>query len=178
MPTPPTFSAGQILTSGAMNDVGLWLISTQTVGTGVSSVTVTAAFSAEYENYLVTYNGATTATGECIRIQLGATTTGYYGNMLYANYLGGAGASVGDNNVANWTHCSGGVNAFTNLQATIMRPFASAATTISSPYQDNLNAGHKSGFLNNSTSYTDFSLIVSAGFTITGGTIRVYGYRN
>jgi hypothetical protein len=174
----PDFSPGEVLTAAAMDSIGLWLVKTQAVGTGVSSVPVTGAFSADYENYLVTYNGATTATGECIRIQLGATQTGYFGNMLYANYTGGAGASVGDNNAANWTHCSGGVNAFTNLQATIMRPFASATTTISSPYQDGANAGHKSGWLNNSTSYTDFSLIVSASFTITGGTIRVYGFRN
>jgi hypothetical protein len=174
----PSFASGEVLTAADMNAVGLWLVKSQTVGTGVSSVAVTGAFSADYDNYLVTYNGATTATGECLKIQLGATTTGYYGNMLYANYTGGAGASVGDNNTANWTHCSGGVNAFTNLQATIMRPFASATTTISSPYQDGANAGHKSGWLNNSTSYTGFSLIVSASFTITGGTIRVYGYRN
>jgi hypothetical protein len=177
MATPPDFTTGAVLTAAQMNAVGLWLVKTQTVGTGVSSVPVTDAFNTDFENYLVTYNGATTATGECLRIQLGATTTGYYGNMIYANFASGAPASVGDNNIANWTHCSGGVNGFTNLQATIMRPFASATTTISSPYQDGANAGHKSGWLNNSTSYTGFTLIVSTSYTITGGTIRVYGYR-
>ena len=159
------------------NPEGLELIKTQTVGTGVSSVTVTDAFSSTYENYLVTYNGATNTGGEVVRMQLGATVTGYYGTMIYAGYGGGAVSIVGDNNAANWTHCSGGVNNFTNLQATIMRPFASAATSISSPYQDGANAGHKTGYLNNSTSYTAFTLL-NPSYTITGGTIRVYGYRN
>ena len=172
----PDFSPGEVLTAAAMDSIGMWLVKTQAVGTGVSSVAVTDAFSADYENYLVTYNGATSATGQCLQVQLGATTTGYYGSMVYANFTGGAGASVGDNNTANWTHCSGGVGGFTNLQATIMRPFASATTTIAGPYQDGANAGHKSGWLNNTTSYTGFTLIAPSG-TITGGTIRVYGYR-
>jgi hypothetical protein len=37
-----------------------------------------------------------------------------------------------------------------------------------------LNTG---GFLNNTTSYTAFTFTPSSG-TLTGGTIRVYGYRN
>jgi len=160
-----------------LTNSGTTLIKSQTVGTGVTSVVVTNAFSTDYENYLVTYNGATNTGGEVLRIQLGATVTGYYGNLIYANFASGAVSSVGDNNIANWTHCSGGVNNFTNLQATIMRPFAAAATSISAPYQDGANAGHKSGWLNNSTSYTGFTLIVGGGFTITGGTLVVYGYR-
>jgi len=177
MATPPDFTTGAVLTAAQMNAVGLWLVKTQTVGAGVSSVVVADAFSADYENYLVTYNGVSSFNGEVLRIQLGATTTGYYGNMIYANFASGAPASVGDNNTANWTHCSGGPNSFTNLQATIMRPFASAMTSISAPYQDGSNAGHKSGWLNNSTSYTGFTLIVGTPYTITGGTVRVYGYR-
>ena len=177
MATPPDFTTGAVLTAAQMNAVGLWLVKTQTVGTGVTSVAVTDAFSTDYENYLVTYNGATTATGQCLQIQLGATTTGYYGTMIYAGYATGTVAAVSDNNTANWTHCSGGVNSATNLEATIMRPFASATTSISSPYQDGANAGHKSGFLDNSTSYTGFTLIVGSGQNITAGTIRVYGYR-
>jgi len=177
MATPPDFTTGQVLTAAQMNAVGMWLVKTQAVGTGATSVVVTDAFSTDYENYLVTYNGATNTGGEVLRIQLGATVTGYYGNLIYANFASGAVSSVGDNNAANWTHCSGGVNNFTNLQATIMRPFAAAATTIMAPYQDGANAGHKSGWLNNSTSYTGFTLIVGGGFTITGGTVRVYGYR-
>ena len=176
-----TFTTGEVLTAADTNtylaNSGLVYVKSQTVGTGVTSVVVTNAFSSDYENYLVTYSGATNFLGEVLRIQLGATTTGYYGNMMYANYASGAPASVGDSNTANWTHCSGGVNYFTNLQVTIMQPFASATTSISSPYQDGSNAGQKTGWLNNSTSYTGFTLIVGNPYTITGGTITVYGYR-
>ena len=64
IPTLPTFTAGQILTSSVMNDVstignyqGLFWIKSQTIGTGVSSVTVTGAFSSDFDNYLITVSG-------------------------------------------------------------------------------------------------------------------------
>jgi hypothetical protein len=175
-----TFTSGEVLTAANTNDYlansGLVYVTSATVGTGVSSVAVANCFSATYDNYLVTYSGATTATGQCLQVQLGSTVTGYYGTMIYAGYATGIVASVVDNNATNWTHCTGGVNAFTNFQGTIMRPFAAATTSITTVYQDGANAGHKSGWLNNSTSYTGFTLI-AAGVTITGGTITVYGYR-
>ena len=52
MATPPTFSSGSVLTAAQMNAVGLWLVKTQTVGTAVSSVSVTDVFSSNYDNNL------------------------------------------------------------------------------------------------------------------------------
>jgi len=57
----PSFASGEVLTAADMNAVGLWLVKTQTVGTGVPSVVVTDAFSANYDNYLVTISGIKTA---------------------------------------------------------------------------------------------------------------------
>jgi hypothetical protein len=39
------------------------------------------------------------------------------------------------------------------------------------------SSGTGNGFISNTTQYTDFTLIPATG-TITGGTIRVYGYKN
>ena len=43
----PVFASGDVLNASDMNGVGLWLVKTQTIGTGVSSVVVTGAFSAD-----------------------------------------------------------------------------------------------------------------------------------
>jgi hypothetical protein len=75
---------------------GLTLISATTIGTTVASVTVTGAFSATYDNYLIIVNGGIASTNNSLVLTLGATTTGYYyaGNDLaYSStaYVGLAG---------------------------------------------------------------------------------------
>jgi len=39
--TFPVFASGDVLNASDMNGVGLWLVKTQAVGSGVASVTVT-----------------------------------------------------------------------------------------------------------------------------------------
>lgn len=174
----PVFASGDVLNALDMNAVGLWLVKTQTVGTGVSSVTVTEAFSADYDNYFVSYDGATTASGECLQFRLGSTTTGYYGNLIYSNYASGTVLSVGDNNLGQFRHCSGGDGTSTSLNIWVNSPFATRRTYVfTTSYEDTANAGNYRGYLLNTNSYTAFTLLVASG-NITGGTIRVYGYRN
>lgn len=173
----PDFSPGEVWTAQAADSIGLWLVKTQTVGTGVSSVTVTDAFSADYDNYLITYRGDTAGVGEVLRLQLGSTTTGYYGNLIYANYLGGTPASVGDSNDNNFTHVGGGTSGVTAMSVKVFSPFETRETYISTDmYVDAGNAGSYRGILDNTTSYTAFTIIAVSA--ITGGTIRVYGMRN
>ena len=175
--TFPVFASGDVLNASDMNGVGLWLVKTQTVGSGASTVPVTGAFSADYDNYFITYNGATTASGESLRLQLGATTTGYYGNLIYANYTSGAPASIGDNNGAVFRHIAGGDGNSTSLILWVSNPFATQRTHVfSASYRDSANAGQYNGYVANNTSYTGFTLVVPSG-SITGGTIRVYGYQ-
>jgi len=178
MATPPDFSSGAVLTAAQMNSVGLWLVKTQTVGTAVSSVAVTGAFSTDYEHYKIQYSGTTSiGGGNVINIQLGAVTTGYYATMQYASYAGVGGTVVADNNATSWTHCAGAVGNQVILDADIYNPFKTQISSISSNiYTDPNNAGKKSGYNSSVTSFTGFTLLVASG-TITGGTIRVYGMR-
>jgi len=177
MATPPIFTAGAILTAAQMNVSGLWLIKSQVVGTAVSSVTVSDVFSADFDNYKIMYNGACSSAAQVVTMQLGATATGYYGNMIYADYGGVTGIlRVNDNNATSWTHLAGGAGSRVSLLVELTNPFQSTMTHISSPiYTDATNAGSQRGFLNNTTSYTAFTLAIAG--TITGGTISVYGYR-
>jgi len=180
-----TYTAGQVLTAASLNSNfsaagGLQFIKAQTIGTGVSSVTVTGAFSATYDTYLVIVSGGVASGNLALNLTLGATATGYYwvgGSQQY-----GSTAINGSfiNNGASFesvVYCS--TNALSG-QCVIDNPFATKRTMVryeatgsSTTYFRN----QAQGFLDNATSYTALTLTTSTG-TITGGTIRVYGYAN
>jgi len=155
---------------------GLTLISTTTVGTTVASVTVTGAFSSTYDNYKVTYSGGVASTAVDLQMILGATTTNYYYGFGYLPY-GGSLASVTVNNGSSWAYAGGANTALTYLNCDIFRPFATDETLIASVGGNASNGNFGGGYLNNTTSYTAFTITPSSG-TLTGGTIRVYGYQN
>ena len=177
MATPPDFTIGQVLTAAQMNGVGLWLVKTQTIGNGVSSVAVTDAFSTDYDTYKIIVSGGVGSTIQNLALQLGATTTGYYGGQMTVN-ASGVVAGAGMNNTASWTLAGISSTNSNYLNAELLNPFLTKPTTLSSSRNDDRTAGSygtTAGFVDNSTSYTGFTLIV--GGTMTGGTIRVYGYR-
>jgi hypothetical protein len=158
----------------------LTLISATTIGSAVSSVTVSSAFSATYDNYLILITGGTPAgSGGGLSLQLGATTSGYYWSEIRAPW-GGTITGSGGSNSANWT--IGNTSNVLNVQIDLQNPFLTEETTFQSRnvYTDTGATGrvyYDGGYLNNTTSYTAFTLAAS-GFTLTGGTIRVYGYAN
>jgi len=179
MATPPDFSSGAVLTAAQMNAVGLWLVKTQTVGTAVASVAVTGAFSTDYDNYKIVYsNGVTSATGE-LRVILGATTAGYSNALVYGAYAGGAATVVGNAAAANWNFMGYGSTGAVSMNFELYQPFLTKNTFMSSTHIQfaGLVAGTNNGVLANTTSYTGFTITPASG-TMTGGTIRVYGYRN
>ena len=158
----------------------LQLIKTQTIGSAVSSVTVSDAFSATYENYKITVNGGVASTDAVIGLQLGATTTGYYLGMFGTVYSSGAASNGSDNNTASFTQIGYGSTDSLFADFTLSNPFATKKTFVSGgfafPQTTNVSRSYN-GFVNNTTSYTAFTLTPGSG-TMTGGTIRVYGYAN
>lgn len=178
MTTPPTFSVGQTLTSAAMNSVGLWLVKSQTVGTGVSSVTVTGAFSADYDNYRIVWSGTTCSVGDFgVFMKIGSAAANYYGNMTYYKIGVGQGF-LPTNNGASGYYCTiQGANADTNLVMDIQNPYNAVRTTSSGSGFGWLSQFTFSGLLADAGSHTSFNFTLGSG-TMTGGTIRVYGYRN
>lgn len=174
----PSFASGDILTATDMNAVGLWLVKTQTVGTAVSSVAVTGAFSSTYANYLITLQGGTSSADCSIGISLGASATGYYGFMVYGAVTANTVIGIARNNLTLMNYVGGGSAgqaAIVNVQ--VMGPNAAAYTQFIGRYQNSTNYGTMQGEHRVATAYTDFTLTPDTG-TLTGGTIRVYGYRN
>jgi len=172
--TYPTFNTGDALTAAEMNAVGLWLVKSQTVGTGVSSVTVTGAFSADYDNYLIVDSGGTSSVDGPYRLTLGATATGYYWAFIYASFLGGAVNLDAGNNGTSFGFAGG--SATRNGLLEVNAPFLTVPTEMRTRVRYSTVYGSNVGQVIGSTSYTSFTITPASG-TMTGGTIRVYGYR-
>jgi hypothetical protein len=176
--TFPVFASGDVLNASDMNAVGLWLVKTQTIGSAVSSVQVTSAFSADYDAYKIVVSGGTASANSDMRLTLGASTASYYyGGFIHT--FGGTTINIAGNNVAFWL---GGVNSAQSLSLNVdlINPFAAKETAYWAPlaYTHTGGAGGiVGGYHASAVSYTSFTITPSTG-TLTGGTIRVYGYRN
>jgi len=178
-----TFVAGNVLTAAELNGsfttaAGLQFIKSQTIGSGVASVTVSSAFSATYDNYKIILTGGVSSGAGDVTMQLGATAAGYYGGMFYGNFSATSPlATSAGNNSASWNFAASGNtdSLFANIE--LFSPFASKWTRINAwSYNTNTAAGWMTGNLQNTTSYTAFTLTFT-GQTATGGTISVYGYQ-
>ena len=176
----PVFAPGDILTAADMNAVGMWLVKTQTIGTGVTSVTVTGAFSANYDVYFIIVSGGVASGNNAMALTLGSTTTNYWHagyNMLFGNTT--LNGTVVSNGASFGSVVYGSTNALSG-QILIDNPFNTKRTMVS--YQargtsTNYFVNKQDGLLNDANSYTAFTLTTDSG-TVTGGTIRVYGLRN
>jgi hypothetical protein len=177
MAAPPDFIAGATLTALQMNQVGMWVVKRVSVGFGVSSVTISDAFSADYDSYRIIYSGGSSSVGTEIRMTLGASAAGYYSGMVWSNYAGVTG-SLGGNGIAYW-NVGSARTAGNSVCMDIHRPFVADETWFNASYVG-VDAGSVSGSLNGyhnlGLSYTAFTFTPGAG-TLSGGTITVYGYR-
>lgn len=196
MPTPPDFSTGAVLTAAQMNAVGLWRITSGitatngtvsdgvvTVNAGVTSVTVTGCFSADFINYRITYSGFTgSSAGAAIAMTLRTSggadnAANWRGNTYYVAAGNGAGLTNAVTNNSAYCECGGLETEPTNAIFDVLGPFASTRTKTA--FTDCTDSYWRTGafVLVNNTSYTGIKILPIAG-TLSGGTIRVYGYRN
>ena len=154
---------------------GLTFVKKQTIGTAVSSVTVSDAFSATYDAYKIIAANVTTTGTTNLRFDLTGITTGYYGNIIYANFTGGGATVAAINNLANNPNAGGNSNGISILNMDVVNPFLARPTIMTSQFLDNTNAGTTTCIQNSSTSATAFTITPGSG-TLTGGAIYVYGY--
>jgi hypothetical protein len=158
---------------------GLTLIKSQTIGSAVSSVTVTDAFSATYDNYLIIVSDGSASTISNMIMTLGSTTANYYMTGIFYTPTASTVTGFNINNGSGWTAAydtSSNISGHIELQS----PFLSKRTTFQSTLIGEDSSGFFAnyyGFLANTTSYTAFTLTAASG-TVTGGVIRVYGYKN
>jgi len=177
--TYPVFASGDVLNASDMNGVGLWLVKSQAVGTGVSSVTVTGAFSADYDNYKIVISGGVTGTAGSITFQLNnstGATYGFFGSFgSYGTATLNAYASVG---LTSWTDIGIGGTAGWMTTIDLMSPFATKPT-LGTTWSTSTATAYNFAIRDTAAvSNTGFTMTGLGGNTLTGGTIRVYGIRN
>ena len=163
----------------AASGSGLTLVKSQTIGSAVSSVTVTDAFSSTYDNYLITLNGGAASTDINIRLTLGATTSGYYSVGIYQTLNSSTVNGILDSNLG-FTTCGSGTSEVLNGQSILQNPNLAKKTLFKNQgvgIRSGLDCLKLDGFIDTTTQYTAFTLTASSG-TMTGGTVRVYGYQN
>ena len=176
-----TFVTGQVFTAADANlmaNSGLVYVTSATVGSGVSSVTVSGAFNSTYDNYVVIYTGGVNSVNCGLSLALGSSTTQYYNTLIYGSYAGtGPSFATTNNNRVWWAWAGGGSSDAIFLNVTLLSPFASKFTRIMGQTYDGVdNAGAMQGIHKVAASYSAFTITTDAG-TMTGGTVTVYGYR-
>ena len=157
---------------------GLVLISATTIGSAVSSVTVSGAFSSTYDSYRIFLTGGQGSNvGQALELQLGATVTGYYAAYSGVTYSTGAAFLATDNNATGWKRVGGTLTSGLSSDITLHGPNLAKNTYFTGGIIITTSARTAQGYLANTTQYTDFTIIAGVG-TLTGGEIRVYGYAN
>jgi hypothetical protein len=181
MATPPLFLDGEILYASSLNKVGLWLVKTQTVTAGVTNVLITNAFSSDYDNYRIVIENFETSAPVGLSMQMGTTAgASYYWSGLQVSYATGVTASEFGNAGASWSTGLVGTGAKAGGTIEVQSPNLARATSFQTASTDARTAGsgarQYTGFLNNTTQYTSFTLLLGA-FTMSSMKVSVYGYR-
>jgi hypothetical protein len=167
----------KVIPTGATNGV-VTADGDVTINSAVSSVTVSGAFSAIFDNYLIVISGGTASVNGGIALQLSNSTgSTYFVAGTYGNYGINSGLAYNPTAATKWDNTLvGGTTTYLG-SVFLSSPFASRATT-GYTETSSQTTFHKFSLLDTSTnSSTGFTFTPFAG-TLTGGTIRVYGYRN
>lgn len=185
------YSSGQVVTANDMNQGGLHLVTpssvtggtldgaTVTVGSAVSSVTVSGVFSADFDNYRIVMSGGTQSQSEDLKLKLGSSATGYYGFLIYGSSGGTTVNGANRDNTAQFDWVGGGIaGQASHVFVEVLSPFTSTYTRLrNAGYQNGGNYGTMQGEHRVASSYSSFTILASVG-TLTGGKLRVYGYSN
>jgi hypothetical protein len=167
-----TFTGG---TAGSVSSSGV-----VTIGSANTAVTVSNAFSADYDAYKIVLSGGAGSTNISLSFQFAPTSvTGYNANYyavtLFGGYAGVAPATAGTNNgtlIPNVGFVRGADGFHCAFE--VVNPFLAKNAFLTGGYSG-ADAGVTSGHQRNNGQYTGFAIICPSG-NITGGTIRVYGY--
>lgn len=190
-----TFTTGEVLTASDtntyLNNGGMVYVNSWTVGSGVTSVTMTNAFPSDYNAFRLIWTGGTmtSSSGDSqIALQVGNggtwlnTTSAYYQTLLYvlraSNTTPRAAGGEGTNTNFAWVGGGGTSGAF--VDCTIINVNLARTTHITSPayaaWSDG-GQGFTSGFINNTNTYADARLLVTGTGTMSSGKIYSYGFR-
>lgn len=174
-------SAWVIPNSPAQNPGGLELVKTDTITSG-NSKEITGCFSSTYNNYKIVVDNLKADSVQTVQMLLGTTTSSVYfwsghyvpfgqgivtASAMNSTVIDTGGVSSSDVICTGTIEFQNPNNATaTGFQCLMVDPRTSGST----------NARYYSGFVNNTTQYTSFTLKLTGG-AFTSCNISVYGYR-
>ena len=181
------YSSGDVLTAADLNaSSGLVLVSSTAVGSSVSSVDVNNVFSSTFDNYKIIYSNFLTSVanvGIGLRLKTASVDSSsnyYYAGSFVRYTTTGSGFDRSGGATTSFSIGSGDVTAST-LSLEMYSPNLSAYTLYATqPTANSSTDGYaltRSGVFRNTTQFTGFRVFLASG-TMSGGTIRVYGYNN
>ena len=175
-----TFTTGQVFTAADANlmaNSGLVYVKSQTIGSAVSSVTVTSAFSSTYDNYRIIVAGTVCSANADMTFQLSSITTGVYSYQGYYQLVGGATLNgYGSSAASTMAFGTPGTTANSFAQLEISAPNLAVTKYANLLTSSGLISVTQGGQIASSVQSTGFTLAMTSG-TMTGGTITVMGYR-
>jgi len=170
-----------VMLTDADTPPGLELIKSVSVGSGVTSISVTSVFSATYDVYVIEISGMNSnVDGYGLKIKFNNTSgSTYYFAGVYMTVGSSTVTGFNDNGTSDGAFVcfSSGASA-TSASVQVFNPYAATNTTWTFQSTANVYPSNGAGVDRNAVSHTGFTLNSYSGATMTGGTIRVYGYRN
>ena len=176
-----TFTDNTALPASDINtylaNAGLVYITSQTIGSAITSITISNCFSSTYDSYRVIIANGNASTAGYFLFQFQGGTTSYYGSLYYdfhnATDTGtirrsnGSDLYVGRYSALSYYNSDFNVSGVNNS-----RP------NVSGTYYGNGYAGWFGGVRDTGSNITVTGITISpSAGTLTGGTITVYGYR-
>ena len=173
--TLQVYTGAAWITAGAS---GLNLVTTATVGTAVASVTVTGAFNSTYDNYRIDFSGINASGSPRLRLSIGGSAGSTY------NFAASRIDVATSSNIVE----TGALGTFWVVALTNSGSAVSGSVTLFNPNKVSTTQMTANSFGpnyfwtgggddSNAAASTAFTITPSTG-TLTGGTIRVYGYQN
>lgn len=183
MATPPDFVALQTLTAAQLNLAGSWVVKRDTIASGASGATISAAFNADYTHYRVLIHNISVATGNpnvLFQLRTGTTTanTAYYYGGTNSNYANRTDVNLA--NTSSWIAGYANTSAASTIDCMIYRPFEAATTNYYSLAVSGINASLQIGGAHNTaTSYDQLVISLSTATTFNAtATVIIIGMRD
>ena len=183
-----TYTAGEVLTAASLNDNlayavtvpvaapgGLTLISATTIGTTVSSVTVTGAFSATYDNYRIKITGVVGSAAADTTFQLSGITTSVYAYSGFYQSIGTSTIVAFGGTTTSTPIGTLGTTLNTQINIDLSSPNLAVAKYLDIATCSNNIRVNQAAQCNSTVQATGFTITPDSGI-LTGGTIYVYGY--
>jgi hypothetical protein len=156
---------------------GLRLVKKQTIGTGVTSVSVTGAFSAAYENYRILLQADSQSGGAVGFFALNGITTNYQQNGQFMSWGSNTITGFGNSTTSAFTiTVNNTASSLFSCQIDLINPNVAKFTTGSFNFQTGNGSGNGNLRIANTSTATGFTISKDSSETMTGGTIYVYGY--